>query len=106
MRKGSLLPLTMYLVGQLAMAQGDPAAGKTKATLCSSCHGADGRAIIEIYPNLAGQNRQYLESALRAYRDGVRSGGQASMMVMNAKLLSDEDIADISAYYAQMKVCP
>jgi cytochrome c553 len=52
---------------------------------------------------LAGQNREYLEVALRAYRDGQRGGGQAALMIMNATGLSDEDIADLASYYARME---
>jgi cytochrome c553 len=103
MRKRLLLSMAAWLMSQLALAEGNPAAGKAKAAICSSCHGANGRAVIAIYPNLAGQNREYLEVALRAYRDGQRGGGQAALMIMNATGLSDEDIADLASYYARME---
>ncbi|WP_370552594.1 c-type cytochrome, partial [Cronobacter sakazakii] len=56
-----------------------------------------------IYPNLAGQNEAYLEHALQAYKKGERSGGQAEIMKAYVSGLSDEDIANLAAYYAGQK---
>ncbi|MDX1464778.1 MAG: cytochrome c [Halomonas sp.] len=85
-----------------AQAAGDPAAGEGKVAACAACHGTDGKATAPIYPNLAGQNADYLVSALKAYRAGERGGGMSAMMTPQAKALSDEDIADIAAYYASL----
>lgn len=90
-------------VPMLANAGGDAAAGKTKAMMCSGCHGADGMAIAPMYPNLKGQNAQYIESSLKAFKDKSRTGGQAAMMYGMAATLSDEDIANIAAYYSSLK---
>ncbi|WP_048305676.1 cytochrome c [Halomonas sp. PR-M31] len=84
-----------------AQAAGDADAGAEKIAVCVACHGKDGKATAPIYPNLAGQSAQYLESALKAYREGQRGGGMAMMMAPQAKQLSDEDIANIAAYYSQ-----
>jgi len=81
----------------------DIEAGKTKAALCASCHGANGIAVMPSYPNLAGQNEAYLISALKAYKNKERNGGMAGIMQMQASNLSDEDIANIAAYYASLK---
>lgn len=87
-----------------ALAKDDIAAGKAKAQhACSACHGLDGHADIASYPNLAGQNRQYLIKALKAYRNKDRSGGQASIMQSQASALSDQQIRDVAAYYASLK---
>lgn len=83
-----------------AQAAGDAEAGAKKITTCAACHGKNGKATTPIYPNLAGQSAQYLESALKAYREGQRGGGMAVMMTPQAQQLSDEDIADIAAYYS------
>lgn len=89
-----------------ALAKADIAAGKKKAeNVCSACHGADGQAAIPSYPNLAGQNRQYLVEALKAYRSNHRSGGQAAIMQSQAAALSDQDIENVAAYYAGLKAC-
>ncbi|MFP4138590.1 MAG: c-type cytochrome [Halomonas sp.] len=86
-----------------AQAEGDAAAGEEKIGTCVACHGTDGKGLAPIYPNLNGQSATYLESSLKAYRDGQREGGNAAMMTPMAKGLSDEDIADIAAYYASQE---
>lgn len=75
----------------------DAAKGKAKSATCAACHGANGISAIPMYPNLAGQKQQYLELQMKAFRDGTRKNPVMSPMAAN---LSDEDIADISAYYA------
>lgn len=90
-------------MSSLTVAAGDVAAGKAKSAVCATCHGADGIAIMPVYPNLAGQNAEYLESALKAYRDKQRQGGMAGIMQMQANNLSDEDIANLAAYYSSLK---
>ncbi|MDX1598572.1 cytochrome c [uncultured Marinobacter sp.] len=80
----------------------DAEAGKAKAAVCAACHGKDGIASIPGYPNLAGQNEAYLKSALKAYKNKQRSGGQAAIMQGQAAALSDEDIANLAAYYSSL----
>ena len=92
------------LLAMDAQAQsGDPEAGKDKIASCAACHGTDGMGTAPIYPNLAGQSATYLESAMKAYRDGKRGGGMSAIMAPQAQGLSDEDIADMSAYYASLE---
>ncbi|HDM8207006.1 TPA: cytochrome c [Vibrio campbellii] len=98
---GAMMALTM-LSGQ-ALAAGDVAAGQAKADVCAACHGADGIAVIPGYPNLKGQNEQYIASSIKAYKAGQRTGGLAPVMQAQANLLSDEDIANLAAYYASLK---
>ena len=83
-------------------AAGDAAAGKAKSGMCASCHGPDGKATAPIYPNLAGQNAPYLEMALKAYKAGQRTGGQAGIMTGMTAALSDADIANLAAYYSSL----
>jgi cytochrome c553 len=78
----------------------DAAAGEARAAVCAACHGKNGIAQIPGYPNLAGQNEKYLVSALNAYKNSQRSGGQATIMQGQAMGLSDEDIANLAAFYA------
>jgi cytochrome c553 len=80
----------------------DAEAGKAKATVCAACHGKNGIAAIPGYPNLAGQNEEYLVSSLKAYKNKQRSGGQAAIMQGQAAGLSDEDIANLAAYYSSL----
>ncbi|WP_111979510.1 c-type cytochrome [Algibacillus agarilyticus] len=78
-------------------------AGKAKSVMCAGCHGMDGKALIPTYPNLAGQNEAYLVSALKAYKAGERTGTQAGIMAGMAAALSDEDVANVAAYFASLK---
>ncbi|MDD1783746.1 c-type cytochrome [Enterovibrio sp. ZSDZ35] len=100
-----LIPLTIALMAfsGSAVAAGDAEAGKAKAAICAACHGANGIAAIPGYPNLAGQNEQYIVSALKAYKNGERTGAQAMVMKPQAAMLSDADMENLAAYFAQMK---
>ncbi len=80
-----------------AAAAGNPAAGKSKSTVCASCHGADGNSPTPAFPKLAGQNDDYLMHALKAYRSKTRVN---AIMNDQAAKLSDEDIADLAAYFS------
>ena len=85
------------------MAEGNVADGQAKSASCAACHGATGKANNALYPNLAGQNAAYLALALQDYKKGGRSGGQAGIMQAFTSALSDQDISDLSAYYASQK---
>lgn len=93
--------LTLVALAMLSanVAAGDAAAGKTKTATCNACHGADGISSNDMWPNLAGQKEGYLVSQLKAFRDGGRAN---PMMAPMAASLSDDDIADLAAYYASL----
>ena len=100
MRKSSLLMLftvAAAMVAPWASAQGDAAAGEAKSALCATCHGPDGNSELAINPRIAGQNARYLIKQLQDFKSGARPGPIMTAMVIN---LSDEDIADLAAYYA------
>ena len=71
--------------------------GKAKSAGGAGGHGADGNSAVADYPKLAGQHASYLESTLKAYRDGSRAN---AIMAGFAGALSDEDIADLAAYFS------
>lgn len=98
-----LIALTALFSANSVFAAGDAAAGKAKAALCASCHGANGIAAAPMYPNLAGQNDAYIISSLKAFRDKSRNGGMAAIMQMQATSLSDADIDNLAAYYSSLK---
>ena len=79
---------------------GDAAAGKTKAVVCSACHGVDGNSVNPLWPKLAGQHAAYLTKQMKAFRSGERKDPVMAPMAMP---LSDADIEDISAFYASRK---
>ena len=76
---------------------GDANAGKAKSAVCAACHGPDGNSPTSAFPKLAGQNDDYLAQALKAYKNKVRTN---AIMNGQAAGLSDQDIADLSAYFA------
>jgi cytochrome c553 len=71
---------------------------KQKAVMCSACHGADGNSMVPSFPKLAGLGEKYLLRQMQYIRDGVRPVAQMAGQVDN---LSDQDLADIAAYYTQ-----
>ena len=83
-----------------ALAQ-DAKLGRGKAQQCSLCHGELGIANVANAPNLAGENATYVAAQLKAFRGGERQHHQMSII---ASGLSDEDIADISAWFAAISV--
>lgn len=89
----------LLLLGLPATHAADITAGKAKAAVCAACHGANGISIIPDYPNLAGQKVKYLESSIKAYRDGERKNAIMSPMAAG---LSDDDVANIAAYFASL----
>lgn len=76
---------------------GDAAAGAKKAESCVSCHGRAGRSTNPNNPNLAGQKKNYLIKAIKAYKDGSRKD---PMMNSLAAGLSDADIENLAEYYS------
>ncbi|KOO07675.1 c-type cytochrome [Vibrio hepatarius] len=95
--------LGMSLFAGQTLAAGDAAAGQAKAAVCAACHGADGIAVIPGYPNLKGQNEQYIISSIKAYKNKERNGGLAAVMQAQAAMLNDADIANLAAYYSSLK---
>ena len=85
-----------------ALAAGDAAAGAKKNFQCQGCHGIPGwkTAFPELYqvPKLGGQKAPYIVSALKAYKSGDRD--HQTMRAVAADL-SDQDMEDLAAYYAQ-----
>jgi len=85
---------------------GKALASKKGATgqACVDCHGADGNSPIDAtYPKLGGQYADYIEHALQAYRSGDRGGSTTTdLMGSQAKELTDQQIADLAAYYGSV----
>jgi cytochrome c553 len=83
----------------------DIEAGKAKATaVCAACHGANGMSVSDTIPNLAAQRAGYLETQIKAFKEGTRKALSAASptAIMNAMAaqLSADDIANIAAYFA------
>ncbi|MDT8343372.1 MAG: cytochrome c [Thermohalobaculum sp.] len=81
-------------------AAADAAAGKARAKQCAVCHGIDGVAKIPIAPHIAGESSVYLETQLKAFRSGKRVH---EIMSVIAQDLTDQEIADLAAWYSSIK---
>lgn len=94
----NLLISLIVSAGLMSVAHaGDVEAGKAKSATCGACHGADGNSLAPTFPKIAGQGERYLIKQLKDIRDGQRQVPEMTAFVSG---LTDEDIADISAYFA------
>jgi cytochrome c553 len=82
-------------------AAGDAEAGKTKSAMCAACHGPDGNSAAPNFPKLAGQHADYTVKQLKEFKSGERKDATMNGM---AAALSEQDMADIAAYYAAQAV--
>jgi cytochrome c553 len=89
--------ISFCFASMTAIANGNIEAGKEKSTSCAACHGAKGVSVSPMFPTLAGQHADYLAHALKGYKSGKRTN---PIMRATAAALSDEDIEDLSAFYA------
>ncbi len=71
--------------------------GQAKAAPCVACHGVNGNSVNPEWPNLAGQHETYIKRQLAAFKSDAR---QNPLMTPMAKPLSDEDMADLGAFFA------
>lgn len=76
-------------------------AGQARAAaVCSQCHGIRTPSNDSVFPTLAGRDADYLKTALEQYRDKTR---KSDIMNAIAGSLTDDDIANVAAYYARLK---
>ena len=99
MNKLLIAAITLLSFSSFTHAKGDAQAGKEKSATCTACHGADGNSPSDLYPKLAGQHANYLEKQIKEFKTGTRK--DPIMLGMTAAL-SDQDIADLAAYYSQL----
>lgn len=90
-------------VSVLAEVKGDAAAGKQKSAPCAACHGADGNSAVATYPKIAGQQASYIEKQLQNFKEDKRVN---AIMGPQAKPLSEQDMADLAAYFASQTAKP
>jgi cytochrome c553 len=84
----------------------DIAAGREKSQVCVSCHMADGNSVIPAWPNIAGLPEKYFIEQLKAFKAGDKGGRLNPVMMSFAAALSDQDMADLAAFYASQKSIP
>ena len=79
-----------------AVQAADAEAGKVKSGTCSACHGANGVSASPMFPNLAGQNDEYIIKQLKDFKSGARTDAMMAPMAAN---LSETDMADLEAHF-------
>ena len=98
------LLLTLGITGAAVAAEGpikgDATAGQAKAAVCGACHGPDGNSPAPNFPKLAGQGERYLTKQMQDIKDGKRTVLEMTGLLTN---LSDQDLADLAAYFASQK---
>jgi len=103
--KKKLLALSLALAftstSGILHAEGNISSGKEKAAACVSCHGDNGNSLVSSFPKLAQQHSSYLIKQLQAFKNGTRKNPMMSSIAMG---LTDEDMVDIAAYYAEQEV--
>ena len=96
----------LVAVSSLTMAgsalAGDAVAGKAKSAACGGCHGFDGNSLIATYPKLAGQNEAYITKQVKDFK--ADSSRKNELMKGMVAALSDEEAADIGAYFQAQSV--
>lgn len=102
------------LIGSTALAAGDylgvvpPTVSrvpKIVKTTCSACHGLDGNSVSPAFPNLAGQNYNYLLKELENFRSGVRSSAIMKQMIVTIpKVPDNRNLKQIAAYFAEQQL--
>lgn len=94
--------MMMFFATSGAALAGDAVAGKTKSAACGGCHGVDGNSPVAMYPKLAGQNEAYITKQVKDFK--ANTTRQNAIMMGMVAALSDEDAADIGAYFQSQSV--
>jgi cytochrome c553 len=93
-------------LGSSAQAADIEAGKQLASTVCAACHGANGVSVNDAVPNLAAQRAGYIETQLKAFKEGPRKipGAVNPTLIMNAiaAQLSTEDIASVAAYFSSL----
>lgn len=89
------------LAAPQVFATGDVAAGQAKSAICAACHGVDGNSVVPNWPKLAGQHDQYMTRQVLLIKAGARMVPEMAGIVQG---LSEQDIEDLSAYFAAQPV--
>ncbi len=98
--KGLLL-LFLFIPGYAL--SGDKQAGEERyKQTCINCHGPAGKGVAS-YPKISGKEVSYTKSKLETYRSGTKIGPNSALMIMMARPLTDEEIANLAAYLKDAK---
>lgn len=84
----------------------DITAGREKSQICVSCHMVDGNSVVSAWPKIAGLPAKYFIEQLKAFKAGDKGGRFNPVMLSFAAALSDQDMADLAAFYTSQKATP
>jgi cytochrome c553 len=99
--ESQMADISAYLAGVELKPTGRAVGAAPKASqTCVACHGNDGIGILPEYPNLAGQHKDYIVHALRAYKSGERKN---AIMAGMAQALNNKDIVELAEYYSSQR---
>ena len=97
------LTIAAAMAGGPVHAAGDAKAGEAKSAACLACHGPMGNSVVPMWPKLAGQNVEYLQKQLMDFKANNRANEQMTPMALP---LSEEDVANLAAYFASQQQAP
>ena len=107
MKRLTLAALVLAAGAAVAAPKADIAKGKEVATtICAACHAADGNSGIAMYPKLAAQHSAYIYRQTLDIKEGKRTNGSAAVMKPMVMNLSEQDILNVSAFYAKQQPKP
>ena len=95
--KAGIAAMALFMSMGAVAESGDAAAGEKLTTACQACHGSDGNGLAPNYPNIAGQNQNYLFRQLQMIQSEERS---APLMAGQLNGMSEQNLRDIAAFYA------
>jgi len=103
-QSAALIAISTFL--STAFAAGDATQGASKAATCVACHGVNGNSVNPAWPSLAGQHEAYIVKTLQAFKqpNGAEGGRYDVVMSGQAIPLSEQDMADIGAFFADQKM--
>lgn len=90
----------LALIGASTILAASEESKPRKLGLCSACHQENGRAVLPEYPNLCGQNEEYMALALRAYRSGERRNAQMRSLI---GMLTEAEMRELSRWYSRQR---
>jgi len=97
--KKAILVTAMLAMIPFGAALAESASDQKARTLCAGCHGPNGISTNPLWPNLAGQQDQYMIRQMQLYKDGTRPDVTMGPL---AETLSDQEIEELAAYYASL----
>ena len=96
-----ILLSAIAFVSSNVFALGDATKGQAKSAACIACHFVDGNSVVPMFPKLAGQSEAYLTKQLKDFKSGLRKDALMAGIVAS---LTDEDMDNLSAYFAKQKI--